>query len=115
MREHVQFDPGFSPGDAKVISSSKAAEVQGYSLLDRTDIGVSLARLSVDFDPDIELDLDYQDGDLQGFRAAVLGELDIDLDRVMNFHEGKPMFVAWQGSLTPAMSRMTSGRLSRRI
>lgn len=32
-----------------------------------------------------------------------------DLERVMDFGEGKPMTLAWQGSPTQVTSRMTNG------
>jgi len=76
-RQKVSFAPGASTG--KAMRGAKAIEGQGYTLLDRTDISVSLSKVTLEFDPDVDLELKYNGG-LEKFRAVLIGNLNVDLE-----------------------------------
>ncbi len=78
VSEKVRFSGGDSIANERITGFAKVVDKSDYAVLHRTDIDILLNKLQVDFDPDVNLELEYRRG-LQKFRAVVSGRLDVDL------------------------------------
>jgi formylglycine-generating enzyme required for sulfatase activity len=83
ISQKVYFDAGGTLVNGKTMPSGKALDTDGFSIVSDAAFDLVIDHLSIDFNPDIDLDLRYSWG-LKEFRAVVSGDLDIDLQATAN-------------------------------